>query len=164
MKNTHWKKCFECGILERKDNLHKVKVLIEKEVYTHKNCKPAILIRNGDINKNIIDESEKYNRLHEIAYNDGLEKGYNDGYDDGLKTGLELSKFCERCLKKPGESIHHIIPREFNGKENIENLSILCFDCHDYVEIETYKLFRNGKFYPIDTLKSFIKGEFPKLF
>ena len=37
----------------------------------------------------------------------------------------------------------------------------LCDVCHDEVEITTHKLFKRNKIFSVDTLRTFIKGEFP---
>ncbi len=118
---------------------------------------------------------ENIKKGYDIGYNEGkkeiqieiermkyeYEEEINSIYFEGIQKGIELSKFCPRCKKIHGESIHHIIPRENGGKDNIENLIVLCFKCHDYVEMETEKLFKNGKIYSVDVLRSFIIGEFP---
>lgn len=46
---------------------------------------------------------------------------------------------CYRCEKVSkngkGLGVHHIIPRDDEGSDDMDNLITLCHPCHDYVEI-----------------------------
>ena len=50
---------------------------------------------------------------------------------------------CPRCLQEEAKSPHHIIPREFGGGDNKENIIWLCYNCHNEVEILTDKWIKN---------------------
>ncbi len=49
------------------------------------------------------------------------------------KQWLELQMIyngkCSRCNNK-GQVLHHVIPRVVGGSSDIDNLTILCHDCH----------------------------------
>ena len=55
--------------------------------------------------------------------------------------------------------MHHIIPRNFGGEDNPENLILLCNDCHNEVELMTDNLLQE-KMYDVDVLRSFIINGF----
>lgn len=48
---------------------------------------------------------------------------------------------CQRCEKtsRQGMQAHHIIPRDQDGPDILENLITLCNGCHDIVEIAGFK-------------------------
>lgn len=50
---------------------------------------------------------------------------------------------CYRCEKRnaygKGLTIHHIIPRDEDGSNEMSNLITLCIPCHDYVEINGFR-------------------------
>lgn len=52
---------------------------------------------------------------------------------------------CQRCDKKKSASVvltvHHIIPRDNDGANDLSNLITLCSPCHDFVEIHNLKSF-----------------------
>ena len=63
----------------------------------------------------------------------------------------ELRKFiikkyhftCLRCDKRfrayDDLTVHHLLPREDGGGDNVENLVALCSPCHDFVECENLR-------------------------
>lgn len=51
---------------------------------------------------------------------------------------------------------HHVIPRKYGGTDDEINKIILCFKCHDIVEIQTEDYIEKYKHYDIETLKSLI--------
>jgi hypothetical protein len=63
---------------------------------------------------------------------------------------------CVRCNKTGEYSKHHIVPRKYGGTDNIVNKIILCYKCHDYVEIKTEEYIEKYGHTDIDTLKSLI--------
>ncbi len=65
-------------------------------------------------------------------------------------------RICPRCKKQPAKSLHHIVPREFEGKDNKENTILLCYDCHNKIEMFTYDLFIKKKIFSSDVLRGFI--------
>ena len=112
-------------------------------------------------------EDKIENKQKEIGeeYKKGFVDGKEEGYMEGMLDGLNDAKICAYCNKHYVESIHHILPRKFNGGDNTENLIGLCFECHDKVEILTNNLLINnlGR-YTIDDLRSFIKHKaFPNI-
>ncbi|MGA1824391.1 MAG: HNH endonuclease [bacterium] len=60
------------------------------------------------------------------------------GFDTAVKTKVLLwsDRHCCLCKKSCGVNIevHHIIPKDKGGKDEIENAIPLCFDCHMQVE------------------------------
>ena len=59
---------------------------------------------------------------------------------------LRRDKFtCVRCEKKnpqgKGLTAHHMIPRDEDGADDINNLITLCNPCHDFVEINNLRTF-----------------------
>lgn len=94
-------------------------------------------------------------------------EGYSDGYADGERVTLSIMKLsdimCPRCQKRHVTSLHHIVPREHGGGDNVENLILLCHKCHDEVELKTAELYRNGHTYEVDTLRTFVVNEFPEM-
>lgn len=112
--------------------------------------------------------------LYQKGYEEGKEEGslitekekedrWYEGYLEGLGEGIRTSHICRRCRKSSVESIHHILPRKYGGGNNIENLSLLCEKCHNFVEIKTEDLLSKGKRYSVTVLKSFIENNsFPK--
>ena len=53
---------------------------------------------------------------------------------------LKRDKYCcYRCEVKTNLSVHHILPRERGGSENMNNLITLCYKCHDIVELSDCK-------------------------
>ena len=58
-------------------------------------------------------------------------KNYLDYYNIGEQDVVD----CEYCGKQArinnGHQIHHIVFKSQGGKDNIENLMCLCFNCHD---------------------------------
>lgn len=50
---------------------------------------------------------------------------------------------CQRCAKRSasgkGLSIHHIMPRDRGGPDDLYNLITLCHKCHDTVELAGYR-------------------------
>jgi len=45
-------------------------------------------------------------------------------------------RMCQMCDSKQGLTIHHLVPINEGGESNVENLIVLCDDCHDIVEEE----------------------------
>lgn len=50
------------------------------------------------------------------------------------RTALERADYsCERCGKRPGKAnleMHHIVPVGEGGADYLENVVMLCYDCH----------------------------------
>lgn len=77
---------------------------------------------------------------HETVYKEAVT---DDASNDWKRTRwLCISRDhrkCRRCGAKKHLTVHHIIPREEGGGNNLENLITLCPKCHDLVEIEGYR-------------------------
>jgi len=71
-------------------------------------------------------------------------------------------KLCPSCRVNKAESHHHLVPREFGGGDNSENIIKLCEKCHNIIEVKTYELFESNKYYSSEQLRNFIcNGYFP---
>ena len=105
-------------------------------------------------NKNIIIDDNSIIRLTNDA------KNYYKLKDDIIRL-----RNCYRCNKfikiKNLNYGHHVIPLNCGGTENDYNKIFLCNKCHDYVEHETFKMFKNGKSPSIEDLKTYIRLDFP---
>jgi len=42
---------------------------------------------------------------------------------------------CQSCRIKIGLGVHHIIPRDVGGKDDMSNLITLCENCHNGIEL-----------------------------
>ena len=42
-------------------------------------------------------------------------------------------RHCEICHGKDRLTVHHKIPKELGGLDNIENLMTLCYKCHEWI-------------------------------
>lgn len=51
---------------------------------------------------------------------------------------IARDKECKRCGSKEDLGAHHIIPRDENGSNSLDNLICLCNTCHDWVEERLY--------------------------
>ena len=69
--------------------------------------------------------------------------GLPDNWDELRSTVIRLyDNYCLRCdiqYAKKDLTVHHMIPRDEGGSNDITNLVPLCPDCHDFVEIEGLK-------------------------
>lgn len=80
-------------------------------------------------------------------------------YKDDIAVENDECQRCRGCGKHIFLSIynyHHIIPRDLGGSDEDYNRIPLCYTCHDYVEIMTYRWIKSGKYYDIGILKSMI--------
>jgi 5-methylcytosine-specific restriction protein A len=74
-----------------------------------------------------------YKEKYQSFYNSAEWKALRN-YKWGMANGL-----CEHCLKKgivrQAREIHHIVPIEedWNKRLDIENLCLLCSDCHNKI-------------------------------
>lgn len=68
---------------------------------------------------------------------------------------------CIRCGENKDLTTHHVIPREFGGENEKENLIQLCDECHLEVEEMTYEIFRYDAKPLISQLCRYIKTDFP---
>lgn len=56
-----------------------------------------------------------------------------------FKAAIDKTKGrCAICSKKT-TTIHHIIPKRYGGKDELDNLIPLCVDCHLKAHNGTYK-------------------------
>jgi 5-methylcytosine-specific restriction endonuclease McrA len=109
-------------------------------------------IKRLENEKNLFD----INQLEKEAFNEG----YSEGFKEGYKAMFE--KKCYRCDGE-ANSLHHVIPREHGGKDNVENLLFLCKECHDEIEIYTSELLEIDDSFGTEQLKNFIKNSnFPQ--
>jgi predicted HNH restriction endonuclease len=78
-------------------------------------------VYQGSQDKHPFYRSEAWKRLREACLNRDLYR-------------------CKRCDKKytTGRrlTVHHIVPRQQGGADDLSNLITLCDACHDYVEIQ----------------------------
>jgi hypothetical protein len=115
---------------------------------------------NLEIDINILKEEIE-------SLKENLKDEYNKGYINGLdsyKQVLKIRNICPHCKNHIIESVHHIIPRKFNGNDDADNLIALCFKCHDKIEILTYELFISNKKYSQNELFGFIINDnFPNI-
>lgn len=75
------------------------------------------------------------------VYQKRLKEKYPDNWPQLRATVLKRDNYrCYRCEKRnsygKGLTVHHIIPRDENGPDDIPNLITLCNSCHDYVEVK----------------------------
>lgn len=52
---------------------------------------------------------------------------------------------CQACRKRKQRkqlTAHHILPREFGGTNEMDNLITVCHRCHDYVEESGFRTWR----------------------
>lgn len=78
------------------------------------------------------------NDWHSQVYHENTESDwYPEGWAEIRKSIIKRDKKCYRCETGNWRklTVHHIIPREEDGKENPENLISLCQECHDIVEM-----------------------------
>jgi len=116
-----------------------------------------------------IQRKEFYYGEKELTYDDiekARKEGYNEGFSDGYNAMFSITKIseliCPRCNKRNVSTIHHLIPRRWGGKDNVENLLLLCKECHDEIEEYTYNLFKKGKTFSPDVLRNFVLFGFPE--
>ncbi len=99
-------------------------------------------------------------KMVEIYFRD--KKQYKDlvsslePYHEFYKENISIKRICPRCKEQPAKSLHHIVPREFEGKDNKENIIFLCYDCHNKVEMFTYDLFIKKRIFSSVVLRGFI--------
>lgn len=86
------------------------------------------------------------------------DSGWEEGWIEGIKEAEKIANVCPCCKKHVIETLHHIIPRSKGGKDNIENLIFLCFNCHDKIELKTDELLKNNNFDP-KTIRSFVVND-----
>lgn len=69
---------------------------------------------------------------------------------------LKQNNICPYCKKNIANSVHHIIPRKYNGSNDDTNLINLCFGCHDIIEIKTEDWIISKKYYNINIFRAMI--------
>ncbi len=67
--------------------------------------------------KNIKKKNENYNN-----------EFYKNDYE---RMKAEKHKICEKCGSSINVQVHHVVHKQFGGKDNKENLMYLCKDCHE---------------------------------
>lgn len=120
-------------------------------------------------------KSEEFQRGYEEGYSDGLSEVPTNiqpseipedveqliGYEAVKQLFVDGKVLCHRCLEERIVSLHHLVPREHGGDDNIENLIPLCNECHDEVEMLTEELIdKKGLFDPSE-LRTFVESGFP---
>lgn len=112
----------------------------------------------------VVTKVEALEEMKERAY----ERGHDDGYAnaagdvfDAKRQALVEHGVCRRCRKRDADSLHHIIPRERGGEDDMQNTIPLCDGCHDRVEILTEKMLESREEVSAATLRGYIVSEFP---
>jgi len=165
-----WDKCKECEvkILTSDAIKEKIKLLsIIDCLFCSSSCKDIYTDRIKDDNNEFIKNNFDYVNVDILKKeidllkeeNDNLSlqnKNYYEGYVDGVFDSLKNGNICPYCEIRVIQSIHHIIPRKYNGLDIPENLIALCLKCHDKVEILTDILLKKDKSYDTHQLRSYI--------
>jgi len=116
--------------------------------------KPGVKEKRREYQKNWVIKNLEY--VKECRKKDWLKnkqtiysrgKNPNSHKKKGKKNlfAKKIRRLCPRCKERPAKSSHHIIPRQFKGNDSKENLILLCYECHNKIEIFTYDLFIEGK-------------------
>jgi len=64
--------------------------------------------------------------------------GFSRKVSHQAKQALLLGSICCNCGKECGSEIeyHHVVPLERGGRDTIENLKPLCYECHSIVHFD----------------------------
>jgi hypothetical protein len=73
---------------------------------------------------------------HAKAYRPNFYKYDQEGWNLTKQAVIERDKStCQSCMNRRKDlSVHHIIPRDEGGSDDLFNLVTLCFHCHDEIE------------------------------
>lgn len=135
----------------KKDRLNIMsKIIKDTNLFKYNKKKILLLIERDKIKKD---------RLNRKIETDKLEKELK--LKSECKKKLEdINKSTHKCMRCGNNEVylsdHHIIPRDYGGRDNVENLIELCNSCHDYVEIKTDIYIKKYKRLDIDLLRSMI--------
>lgn len=171
-------RCKECDRnFKHKPLVGTIKAIINRRtIFCSEGCRHAYIERNKDEFLSAKDKKEIYGEGYNSGYENGfddskakftsdevvkIESAHNEGFIEGINIALSSYKICPRCNKRNVESLHHLLPRKYGGKDNIENLIFLCFECHDEVEVLTSILLEKKSKVDIDRLRTYVCGEFP---
>lgn len=84
-----------------------------------------------------LNDLEKYNHVQSVLVARGIdyESYYHFNYNTRNKSKiiLLLGGQCQDCGTQQNLTIHHIKPKRNGGNNNINNIKILCRECHDRV-------------------------------
>lgn len=182
-KYKKWKKCIGkiSGTIKNKYNIivnpfydsskYITDIICECEECLKKECKCHKYLYNLKIKKDRLnsrskvkkDKLEKQLKMKKDRLNREIEK---DKLEKKLKLKNEfkkledINKSAHKCARCGDNEVyltdHHIIPRDYGGRDNVENLIELCNRCHDDVEIKTDTYIKKYKHLDIDLLRSMI--------
>lgn len=160
-KYKKWKKCIGkiSGTIKNKYNIivnpfydsnkYITDIICECEECLKKECKCHKYLYNLKIKKD---------RLNREIEKDKLEKELK--LKNEFKKLEDINKSAHKCARCGDNEVyltdHHIIPRDYGGRDNVENLIELCNRCHDDVEIKTDTYIKKYKHLDIDLLRSMI--------
>lgn len=95
----------------------------------------GILIIIGLIPEKNASKNKTDNKKNTINYHNQDSAFYNNtgfGKNTILKKSLieERGSYCESCGEEVELQVDHIIPISQGGTNNVENLQLLCYECH----------------------------------
>lgn len=66
-------------------------------------------------------------------------RGYGHKWRATREIYLARHPLCERCKAKHGrdteaDTVHHITPKRFGGRDHFDNFMALCRECHEIIE------------------------------
>lgn len=101
-------------------------------------------------------QKQETERLDDACYNEFIRNVFKKQNIGCTQKTHPLKKTCPVCRENNVQSIHHIIPRKYNGSNDKTNKIWLCNMCHDTVEAQTEDWIESGKVYDSTILRSII--------
>ena len=95
-------------------------------------------------------------RLDDVCYNEFIKNVFEKQNTSNTRKTRSLKRICPVCRKNKVESIHHIIPRKYNGNDDKTNKVWLCNSCHDIIEEQTEDWIELGRMYDSAVLRNLI--------
>lgn len=95
--------------------------------------------------KEVIDDKVKHHNYKKTQKK--IEKGtFRHGVELELRKHIQdrddfMCRLCFNQLESPQSQVHHIVPVSSGGKDDVENLILLCASCHTKVHQQGWELY-----------------------